>query len=116
MTIVILKEKTTKEDLKNAREEYPNYIKITADLSQEVVLIGGEYHADAEKVLIEKYGSKQKDIWGGGYNITLKKFEVNAIINMRQPLNDSTDILDPEIRNNFLRLVEKKLSDVQSLI
>lgn len=116
MIIAILKKKPTKEDIKNAREEYPNYIKITADLFQEIVLIGGEYHADAEKILIEKYGSKQKDIWGGGYNISLNKFEVNAIINMRQPLNDSTDILDPEIRNNFLKLVEEKLSDVQSLI
>lgn len=116
MITALLKEKLTKEDIKNARGDIPNYIKITADLFQEIVLIGGEYHADAEKILIGEYGSKQKNIWGGGYNISLNKFEVNAIINMRQPLNDSTDILDPETRNSFLKLVEKKLSGVQSLI
>ena len=116
MAIVILQNKPTKENIKAAREEYPDYVKITVDLSQEIVLIGGEYHADSEKILIEKCGSKQKDIWGGGYNITLKKFETNAIINMRQPINDSTDILNPKIRDNFLKLVEEKLFNVEYLI
>lgn len=116
MTIVVLQEKATKEDIVRSREEYQDYIKITADLSQGIVAIGGEYHADAEKTLLDKYGSKQKDIWGGGYNFTLKKFEVNAIINVRPSVNDSTDILDPAIRAGFLELVNKKLGDIQSLI
>jgi hypothetical protein len=116
MAIVVLQKKPTKEDIKIAREEYSEYIKITADLLQKIVLIGGEYHADSEKILIEEYESKQKDIWGGGYNIILKKFETNAIINMRQPINDSTDILNPEIRDSFLKLVEEKLFDVESLL
>lgn len=116
MAIVVLQGKPTKENIRIARQEYPNYIKITADLLQEIVLIGGEYHADSEKILIEKYGSKQMNIWGGGYNITLKKFETNAIVNIRQPINDSTDIIIPEIRNSFLKLVEKRLFNIQSLV
>ena len=116
MAIVVLQKKPTKEDIKSAREEYPNYIKITADLAQEIIAIGGEYHADSQKIFLEEYGSKQKDIWGGGYNIILKKFEVNALVNLRPPENESMDILDPEIRNNFLELVEEKLSGIESLI
>jgi hypothetical protein len=116
MAIVVLQGKLTKEDIKKVREEYPNYIKITVDLAQEVVLIGGEYHADSEKILINEHGSKQKDIWGGGYNITLNKFEVNALVNLRSGVNDSMDILDPGTRSAFLKLVEEKMNGIQSLI
>lgn len=115
MAIVILQNKLTKEDIIKAREEYPGYIKVTVDLFQKIVVIGGEYHADSEKILIEKFGSKQKDIWGGGYNINTNKFEVNALVNLRVPMNDSMDILNPEIRNAFLKLVESRLSNIQSL-
>jgi hypothetical protein len=116
MAIVIVQNKLIKEDLNRAREDYPGYIKITVDLFQKIVLIGGEYHADSEKILLEKFGSKQEDIWGGGYNINLNKFEVNALVNLRLPTNDSMDILNPEIRRDFLKLVEEKLADIQSLV
>ena len=116
MAIVIVEEKPTKEDIVKARKEFPQYIKITADLEQEIIAIGGEYHADAEKILVEKYNSQRSNIWGGGYNITLDIFEVNAIINLHPGINDSTDILDPDIRNRFLELVKKVLGDIKSLL
>lgn len=116
MAIVVLTGNVTAKDVKNAREEYKDYVKITADLAQNLVAIGGEYHADAEKILIESYSSKQKDIWGGGYNIILNKFEANAMINIRPPDNDSPDILDSELRDQFFKLVKEKLGDIQSLL
>ncbi len=116
MAIIVLRANLTADDIQKAREEYPQYIKITVDLRQEIVVIGGEYHADAEKVLIDNYQSQQSDIWGGGYNIASDIFEVNAIINLRSGKNDSTDILDPVIRNRFLELVKTKLSNIKSII
>jgi hypothetical protein len=116
MAIVVAKERLTKEDLKKAREEFSEYIKITADLVKEIVIIGGEYHADAEKLLIEKYSSFQNDIWGGGYNISSRAFEVNAIINLKPGINDSVDVLDPKIRNRFLELVKRRLGDIESFL
>lgn len=116
MAIVLVGNKLSRKDLKGAREEFPQYIKITADLEQEIVLIGGEYHADAEKFLIKDYSSKQKDIWGGGYNVSMNTFEVNAIINLRPITNDSTDILNPEIRKSFLELVRRRLRKIKSLL
>jgi hypothetical protein len=116
MAIAIVEEKLTKEDVQKAKEEYETYIKITVDLEQETVAIGGEYHADTEKLLIEEHKSKQKDIWGGGYSITNDKFETNAIINIRPNVNNSMEILDPEIREQFLDLVEKKLGNIRSFI
>jgi len=116
MSLVIVDKKLTKENIKASREDYPEYIKITADLEKEIVIIGGEYHADAEKVLSDKFGSKRSNIWGGGYNITNNTFEVNAILNFRPGTNDSPDILDPKIRNHFLKVIKKKLDNISLLI
>ena len=116
MAVVILQKKPVNKDIEISRGEYPNYIKITADLSQKIIAIGGEYHADAEKILLEKYNSEQKNIWGGGYNIDLKEFEAIAVINIRQPNNPSSEIIDAVARENFLKLVKLYLGDIESLI
>ena len=117
MAIIILRDEPTREDIRKSREEHPDYIKITADVDQKVLAISGEYHADAEKVLLEKYGSLQKNIWGGGYNLLSNQIETIAIINMRnQPENRSMDILDPKIRADFISLVSRFFSDIKSLI
>jgi len=115
MSIIIV-EKLTKEDIQKAREEYSEYIKITVDIKKEIVAIGGEYHADAELILAEKYQSQKNDLWGGGYNITLRKFETNAIINIKPTINDSPDILTPEIREKFLNVVKEKLKGLELTI
>jgi hypothetical protein len=112
MAIVILEEPLTASQLEKARAEYSSYIKITVDLLQEVVAIGGEYHADAERLLLEKHGSKQRDIWGGGYNINSRKYETIAMINLRARNNPSMDILDERIRKQFLDLVKRKLKNM----
>jgi hypothetical protein len=116
MSLVIVGENLSKEDIKNSREDYPEYIKITADLKQEIVVIGGEYHADAENILVEKFDSKRSNVWGGGYNITTKLFEINAMLNLKPTVNDSLDILDPQTRTRFLEIVKSKLVDIESLI
>jgi hypothetical protein len=116
MALVIIGDKATKEDVKTSREDFPDYIKITVDVVKEIVIIGGEYHADAEKILVDKFGSKRSDIWGGGYNINNKSFEVNAMPNLKPLTNDSLEILDPKIRDLFLKVVKAKLSNIQSLI
>lgn len=114
MAIIVVEDKISREEVKRAREEYAEYIKITADIEQGVVAIGGEYHADAERMLREKYGSLGSNIWGGGYNITLDTFEVNAIVNIKPGENDSNDILDPGVRNRFLEIVKRKLGGIKS--
>jgi hypothetical protein len=117
MSIVVLKNKITRQDFIRSSLDHKNYIKITADLSQDIVAIGGEYHADSEKLLIENYNSVQKYIWGGGYNISTKQFETIAIINIRQNSeNQSMEIINPKIRKKFLDVVKKKLGNIESLI
>lgn len=116
MGIVIVDHKLTKEDIRLAREDYDSYIKITADIRQNIVAIGGEYHADAEKILVEKYDSKNEDIWGGGYDVEEKKYKVSAMLNIKPNFgNDSMDILDPEIRRLFLDSAKSVLVNIESL-
>ena len=108
--IVILSQPATDEDIKKASEHYPNYIKITIDLANEVVALGGEYHYDAEQVLL-KQGSKQADIWGGGLELTSKCLETYAMINVRAKINPSQDICDTSIKKKFLEIAYKFLSN-----
>ena len=110
MAIIIAKDKLTKSDFQKAREDYQSYIKLTIDIKQQKVALGGEYHADAEKILLEQ-GSKQKDIWGGGFNLETKQLETNAIINLRLEKNKSFEILEPKIRKKFLTIAKKILKN-----
>ena len=116
MTLIVVKENLTEKDLNKAREHYEFYIKITADLKQKIVVIGGEYHADAEKLLLENYHSAQENIWGGGFNLKTKKFETNAVINIRTNINENMEILDPQLRKEFLDLVHKRFKGIDKLI
>lgn len=108
MSIVILAKKVTTADIEKASEDYKTYIKITADIKKEVIAIGGEYHADAEKLLLEK-GSLQKNIWGGGVDLNLKRFETNALVNLRPNQNNSTEILDEKVREKFIKICHKMI-------
>lgn len=115
MSVVII-EKLSVFDVAKAREEYQHYIKITTDLRQRIVAIGGEYHADAEEVLSRQFGSKRSDIWGGGFNLKTHQFETNALINIRNPNNPSMEIIDSRARLSFLSLVQERLSNLEDLL
>jgi hypothetical protein len=110
MAIVIVSVELTSGEFEKAKEDYGSYIKITIDLEKGLIALGGEYHADAERILL-KQGSKQKNIWGGGVNLETGQFETNAIINLRGGINDSTEILDFAIRKKFLGFAKKALKD-----
>jgi hypothetical protein len=117
MGVVIVDHKLTKEDVKTALEDHVVYIKITIDIENEIVAIGGEYHTDAENILTEKFGSKNKNIWGGGYDTISKVFEFNAMINLKPNKgNGSMLIMDSDIRDKFLALAKKRLSDIDTLL
>lgn len=108
MAIVLTKKKVSEDEFQKAKRDYGCYIKITADLKSGIVALGGEYHADAEKLLLEQ-GSKQENIWGGGINLENGQLETNAIINLRPGGNESPEILDAEKRKVFLSLAKKIL-------
>ena len=105
MAIVIIDKIVTPQQIKKAQEDYESYIKLTIDIDQEIIALGGEFHADAEKILLEQ-GSQQKNLWGGGLNLETKLLEANAIINYR---GGSAEILEPKAREKFLKIAKKFL-------
>ncbi len=113
MSVIIIDSKLTKKDIEKAREDYEYYIKITIDIDGEIIALGGEYHADAEQVLVTRYNSKNKNIWGGGYNLRTKQFETNAILNLKPISNPNVEILDQTAREKFLDLVTEKLDNIE---
>lgn len=108
MAVVIVDDVVTAENLETAKEEYGEYVKIVVDIETEAMAIGGEWHADAEQMLLAR-GSKQDDLWGGGIDLSTKTIETSALINIRPRLgNPSQDILDERRRQRFIEVVKRK--------
>ncbi len=110
IVIVTKNQNLSKEDFEKAKEEYTSYVKITIDLENESVALGGKWHADAEKILLEN-DSKQKNLWGGGIDLETNEFETNAMINIRPGQNDSTEILDKKTKQRFLEIAKRVLKN-----
>lgn len=106
--IIILQKKATKAEIEKAKEEFRDFIKIVVDIEKEIAAIGGKLHADAEKLLLEK-GSKNKNLWGGGFDLKNNAVDTQAMINIRPTENDNMEILDQEIRERFLKIAKKLL-------
>lgn len=106
--VILLTEKVTDEQIKLAAEDYfEEYIKIVVDIETGAMTIGGEWHADGEKILLAN-GSHQANLWGGGLRLANKQIDFNSLINTRPGFNKSQEILDPKIREIFERFVKDK--------
>ena len=108
MSVVLIENRVTKADLQKAGEDYGKFIKIVVDVKNNLVAIGGEWHVDGEKILLER-GSQQQDLWGGGIDTETKNIETIALINLRSNQdNNSQVILDRNIRDKFVKIVKEK--------
>ncbi|MDO8518356.1 MAG: DUF5674 family protein [bacterium] len=95
-----------------AKEFYSPMLKGAVDVEKEIVAFGGEYHMDANNLLIEQ-GSEQKNIWG--FNIYVDNprdswIEYTALINIR-PVNKNPDmeIEDADLRARMKEIIESKI-------
>ena len=96
----------TVEEISDLKEQFGEYLKITADIESGSVVVGCNLHADGEKILLE-HGCRQENIWGGGIDLKNKEIDTTAVLNYRPNLsNNSMDILDPKIREKFISVVK----------
>ncbi|MBU2592690.1 hypothetical protein KKD61_04500 [Patescibacteria group bacterium] len=92
MTAVKVADRVTPEDIKKAKKDYGGYIKVVVNITTGEMVIGGQWHADGEKILLES--GRQQDIWGGGIDLKNNKIDLIALINLRPGFgNDSQEIL-----------------------
>ena len=66
MRIHIIRQRATKKEIREMREELETYIKLAVDVERDILAGGGEYHADCEEALLEE-GGRQEDIWGADW-------------------------------------------------
>ena len=111
MNIKIVRDKITKSELEElAKEFYVEMVKGVADIERDIIALGGEWHIDANSILIED-GSKQNNLWG--FNIYLNKpkesrLEYNSLINIRPKQgNRNMEIENEEIKNKIFDIVNK---------
>lgn len=111
MNIKIITEPITRaEALEIGKEFYTEMVKGVVDLERGVIALGGEYHMDANEVLIGD-GSKQEMVWG--FNVYPSIFdeswiEYTSLINIRpQVHNRGMEVESPEIREMMRDVITK---------
>jgi len=87
---------------------FGDMVKLVIDIDRCVVAIGGELHADAEALLLER-GSLQSSLWGANYMPGAgpdRCLELTALINIRPGQgNRSMVVQDPEIAGKMRAIV-----------
>jgi hypothetical protein len=113
MKIKIVESTISADELKEiGKEFYISMIKGVVDIEKEIVAFGGEYHMDANIILLDS-GSKQQDIWG--FNIRFDEpkehwIQYESLINIRPAQNNpSTEVHDQKIRDIMKRIINKKI-------
>ena len=109
MDIRIIKEKISKQDLVDlGKEFYFEMVKGVVDVEKNIIALGGEWHIDANQVLI-KNGSSQENLWG--FNIYLNRpkedrLEYNSLINIRPSQgNKNMEIENEKLKNCIFEIV-----------
>ena len=106
--IIIIQKEVSFEVLSDlAKKWHTVLVKGVVDVEQGVVALGGEWHMDANTVLIE-HGSQQKNIWG--FNIYPEEqgediLEYISLINIR-PLQNNRSM---EVEDEALRIKMKEI-------
>jgi len=112
MNIKIIKEPVTIAEVQAlAKEIYGDMIKGVADVERGVIALGGEWHMDANNILLAD-GSEQFNVWG--FNIYPEErggsaIEYISLINIRPAQgNREMEIANPGLRAK-IRDVAKRL-------
>jgi len=84
------------------------YIKVVVDIDKGIMAAGAKMHVDEEQALID-LGSKKEYLWGGGFDLETKQVTYDSIINNKPGINNSSDILDPNIRKKLEEIIRRLL-------
>ena len=114
MDIKIINKKITESELREiAKDFYGEMVKGVVDIEREILVMGGEYHMDANTVLIENE-SKQQNIWGFNWYFNKKgdeRIEYVSLINIRPAQGNRTmEVQDESLRDKMKLIILKYLA------
>ncbi|MFH1566144.1 MAG: DUF5674 family protein [bacterium] len=93
-----------------AKSIFGNLVKVVVDIDKEVMVVGGELHADEEALLLQK-GSKQQNVWGINIYPEIKDvnwIEFDSMINLRPSQNNfSRGVSNKDIQRKIVEVVNK---------
>ena len=109
--ILIVREPISLGALEPSKHWHRTLIKGVADVKRGVVALGGDWHMDANTVLIAD-GSEQRDVWG--FNIYPEKrrdeaIEYESLINIRPAQGNKGMILKDEGLQSKIRSIVHRL-------
>jgi hypothetical protein len=85
------------------------YIKLAVDVERNILVGGGEYHADCGEALLED-GSRQEDVWGADWYPESRTVRFGALINIRPHQNSySMEIENPKLRERIETIIRQLL-------
>ncbi|MBI3244413.1 MAG: hypothetical protein HYZ49_19210 [Chloroflexi bacterium] len=110
MSIHILRERATPEQIAAMLADWGVLIKVAVDVQREIMAGGGEMHADSEAVLLAD-GSRQSDLWGANWYPASNEIRFEAIINLRsRDGNTKTEVQNPAIRAKMENIIRQLLA------
>ena len=114
MDIKIIDQKISEPELREiAKEFYGDMIKGVVDVEREILAMGGEYHMDANNILI-KNDSKQPNVWDFNWYFNRKegeRIEYVSLINIRPAQgNRIMEVQDARLRDRMKKIILKYLS------
>ena len=116
--ILVLAQRIERTDLARLLTLFGDMIKYVVDVERGVIAIGGELHADAEHVLLER-GSRQADLWGANYYPGRGRedcIEFTSLINIRPARgNRGMQVEDPTIREHIRALTFSLIGSGEAL-
>lgn len=111
MSLKIVDQPISKAELAElAKERFGDLVKAVVDVEKNIMVIGGELHADDEELLLEN-GSEQSNLWG--INLYPDKtgdefIEFDSMINLRPSQgNRSRGVENQETREKIIDIVNK---------
>lgn len=107
--IIVLEKRIIQRQLKQVIKDLEGYIKFVADVEKGILAVGGLRHFEAERVLLDK-GSKQENLWGGGWDTQTNEIDFDSMINIRPVQgNPSREVLSTKTRDQILKIVDNLL-------
>jgi hypothetical protein len=97
---------------------FGDMVKLVVDLERRVIALGGEFHADAEELLLSR-GSEQADLWGANYYPGRGPedcIEYTALINIRPSQdNRAMEVQDLAVRAQMRDLIVLLVGEGEAL-
>jgi hypothetical protein len=117
--ILILEQRIQISELRRLVELFfGDMVKVVVDVRIRIAAVGGELHADAEQILLER-GSRQEDLWGANYYPDEGRdgcIEYTALINIRPSQeNRSMEIADDGIRRIVREVIFELIGEGEKL-